>query len=308
MRAFAFLGLALALLLAGWIARDFFASPIVPSNDSARLIAALERIHTPLGPPQPGDWLLSHDEPGQTFREYLAEDPTIPTAERGVLYILPIGEFTARQQQIVDATAKFLSLYLGVPTKLQEAVSLEVVPERARRVHPSWGMPQILTTFLLDELLLERLPDDAAAYIGLTASDLWPGRGWNFVFGQASLHRRVGVWSMHRNGDPEESDEEYRRCLLRTLKTATHETGHMFSIRHCTAYECNMCGCNNREESDRRPLALCPQCTAKVCWATGSDPYERFVALAEFCREHDLPTEAEFYDESLKAIRDVPRR
>ena len=46
------------------------------------------------------------------------------------------------------------------------------------------------------------------------------------------------------------------------LITATHETGHMFSMLHCTAYECCMCGSNHREESDRRPVYLCPECTA----------------------------------------------
>jgi hypothetical protein len=27
-------------------------------------------------------------------------------------------------------------------------------------------------------------PADALAYLALTASDLWPGEGWNFVFGR----------------------------------------------------------------------------------------------------------------------------
>ncbi len=90
--------------------------------------------------------------------------------------------------------------------------------------------------------------------IALTTSDLWPGKGWNFVFGQARLRERVGVWSLYRNGDPDESEGAFRLCLLRTIKTATHETGHMFSLRHCTKYECNMCESNNSEESDRSPM------------------------------------------------------
>ena len=114
------------------------------------------------------------------------------------------------------------------------------------------------------------------AYIALTTSDLWPGQGWNFVFGQASVTDRVGVWSIWRNGDPHGDDEAYRTCLRRTLKTASHETGHMFSMQHCTFYECNMCGSNHREESDRQPLWLCPICLAKLCHATGADPGKRF--------------------------------
>ena len=33
-----------------------------------------------------------------------------------------------------------------------------------------------------------------------------------------------------------------------------HETGHMFSMRHCTKYECLMSGTNHMGETDRRPL------------------------------------------------------
>ncbi len=46
--------------------------------------------------------------------------------------------------------------------------------------------------------------------LALTTSDLWPGEGWNFVFGQASLSERVGVWSLHRLGNPQ---IEFTTCL-----------------------------------------------------------------------------------------------
>ena len=123
---------------------------------------------------------------------------------------------------------------------------------------------------MLDQVLRPRLPADASTYLALTTSDLWPGEGWNFVFGQASLNQRVGVWSIARNGDPHGDEHGLPLCLLRTLKTASHETGHMFSMPHCTLYECNMCGSNHRQEADRRPLWLCPCCLAKLCHATGS--------------------------------------
>ena len=90
--------------------------------------------------------------------------------------------------------------------------------------------------------------------------------------------------------------------LHRTLKTATHEIGHMFSMQHCTEYECNMCGSNSRAESDRRPLALCPDCLAKLCWATKADPKGRFGRLAAFCKKHGLKNEQELYERSLAAL------
>jgi archaemetzincin len=151
------------------------------------------------------------------------------------------------------------------------------------------------------------MPDDAIVYIAFTSSDLWPGRGWNFVFGQASIRWGVGVWSIYRKGDPDATEREYHKCLLRTIQTGTHETGHMFGMLHCTAWECNMNGSNSLEESDRRPLALCPECVAKLCWCTGAEPKARFRALADLSRKCGLEREAAFYEKSLKALEAAER-
>ena len=34
---------------------------------------------------------------------------------------------------------------------------------------------------------------------------------------------------------------------------------------------------------------------AKLCWATGADPAERFAGLKAWCREHGLREEADYY-------------
>jgi len=271
-----------------------------------RLLAVRDRLvplHRRLGPPKPGDWLSVHREPGQTFREYVASTPVTPRGARRSLVIQPLGEFTKAQRRIVTLTAEFMGLYFGLPVRIEKDLPLSLIPARARRVHPSWGVKQILSTYVLYQVLKPRLPKDAAAYLAFTASDLWPGEGWNFVFGQASLRDRVGVWSIYRNGDPEKDEAAFRLCLLRTLKTATHEIGHMFGMQHCIRYECNLCGSNHREECDRRPLALCPECVCKVCWATGADPVERYRKLAAFCRKNGLKAEAAFYEKSLRTLR-----
>lgn len=265
-------------------------------------IKRLEPLHKPLGKPRPGDWLDQHKETGQTFREYVGASPVTPNGRRTIIYVQPLGDFDADQRRIVALSAEYLGLYMNRPVKLLADLPLATIPDHARRVHPRWEVKQILSTYVLHDVLKPRLPADAAAYIAFTSSDLWPGRGWNFVFGQASLRDRVGVWSIYRNGDPAESEEAFRTCLRRTLKTATHETGHMFSIKHCTAYECNMCGSNHREESDRLPLYLCPQCHSKVCWATGADPIQRFRRLAAFCQLHELKAEAEYFNKAAAAL------
>jgi len=202
----------------------------------------------------------------------------------------------------VQLTADYMGRFFSRPVTIKEDLPLSVIPAKARRKHPQWGMNQVLTEYVLDKVLKPAIPKDGAAFIAFTASDLWPGEGWNFVFGQASLRDRVGVWSIYRNGEPDRNEDEFRLCLLRTMKTAVHETGHMFSMHHCTKYQCVMCGSNHREESDSHPLWCCPECMAKVCWATGSDPIERYRKLAEFCRDNGFKAQEAFFSESIKAL------
>jgi archaemetzincin len=291
-----------ALLLGGQVGCTSAGTPKEEQGLPAKFRKLLP-LHTPLGEPQPGDWLAEHHEPGQTFMQYVRSRPVRPDKKRRVIYVQPLGDFNATERKIIDLTAQFMGIYFGLPVRVREELPLRVIPEHARRVHPSWGDRQILTTYVLREVLKPRLPRDGCVFLALTTSDLWPGAGWNFVFGQASLRERVGVWSIYRNGDPEQSEDAFRLCLLRTLKTATHETGHMFSMQHCIQYECNMCGCNHRAESDRRPLALCPHCLAKLCYATGADPEKRFEKLIAFYRANGLRTEREFCEKSLTALR-----
>jgi archaemetzincin len=260
-------------------------------------------LHTKLPPPQPGDWLAEHKEPGQSYAQYLRGRPIRVDKNRRTIYVQPLGKFDATQRKVLDRTAEFLGIYFQLPVKQSDDLSLDVIPAAARREHPTWHVKQILSTYVLDKVLRPRLPADACAYIALTTSDLWPGEGWNFVFGQASLSERVGVWLIARNGDPHGGDAEFRSCLLFTLKTASHETGHMFSMQHCTLYECNMCGSNNREEADRHPLWLCPHCLAKLCHATGADPAQRFKDLAAFSKREGLKPEQEFYEKSLAVLK-----
>jgi archaemetzincin len=266
------------------------------------VMAKLRPLHRKLAKPAPGDWLYHHREPGQTFAQYVRARPLRPDAIRRVIYIQPLGEFTATRRRIIALTADLVGRYFNLPVKVRPELPLSVVPAEARRTHPTWGDRQILTGYVLEKVLRPRLPKDAFAYVAFTTSDLWPGRGWNFVFGEASLRQRVGVWSLYRYGDPDAGQKQFRLCLLRTLRVAAHELGHMFSMLHCTAYACGMCGSNSLAESDRRPLALCPECMAKVCWATQADPVARYRRLAAFCRANGLSAEAAAYNGFLKAL------
>ena len=138
--------------------------------------------------------------------------------------------------------------------------------------------------------------------MAFTTSDLWPGEGWNRVYGQAFPGERVGVYSIYCDGNPDEGPDAYRLALLRTLKVAAHETGHVFAMEHCIFYECCLCGANNRDEADRHPLWLCPHCLAKLCYATHADPAKRFEELIAFAKPQGLATEQAFWEKSLAVM------
>ena len=258
----------------------------------------LVRLHSGMGWTRSGDWLASHPERGQSFNKYRNIDHIGLTEQRNVLYVQPIGDFDELQQKIVELSAEFLSLYFMCEVKIKEPIGMDSIPQKARRVHPSWGVRQIHTEYILD-MLAPQTPEDAFATIAFTTSDLYPDENWNYVFGIAALKQRVGVWSLYRNGDPR---TEFKTVLNRTLKLATHETGHMFTIQHCIAYNCNMCGRNNMGESDRRPIYMCPECLAKILLATGCDAKERFEGLKSFCERNQLDETAEFYESCLNIL------
>jgi archaemetzincin len=274
-----------------------------------RAKTALADVETRLGPlaqplpkPRPGDWLAEHEEPGQTFAQYLAARPVRKSDRLNSIFICQIGEFSREQEQILDSACEYLSIVYQVPVKRRSKLALADIPARARRIHPRWGDKQILTTYVLSEVLQRHRPDDALAYLAFTSSDLYPQDDWNFVFGQANLRERVGVWSIYRFGDPAAGDAELKQCLRRTLSTASHETGHILTIQHCTAFACNMNGSNSRPESDRQPLHFCPVCLRKVCWNLQVDPAEYLAELEAFCRKHKLQEEAEWYANAREAV------
>jgi archaemetzincin len=291
--------LPLAMLATAVIAQDAKPAPapgLAALRESAETLRSLMQEKTK---PRAGDWLAEHEEPGQTFDQYMKSRPNRPTAKRTTLYIQPIGDFSQAQQQLVKDTAELMGVVFGVPVKTLDPLADAAIPDSARRTHPTWGMKQFLSTYILDEVLMPRRPADAVAVLGLTATDLFPDPAWNFVFGQASLRGRVGVWSLARYGDPE---KERATVLRRTLQVATHETGHMFGIQHCTMHECGMNGSNSLPESDRAPLAFCCECELKLWWACGLDPLPRYEKLADFAKRNGLAAAEAEWRRRIKAL------
>lgn len=269
----------------------------------------LVSLHHPMPEPQPNDWLTNHRESGQLFEHYLQKEnePRIDGFNR--ILIVPIGAASPAQAQIVQRTADYLSANFGLPVEMLDPVAIEDFPDEVHRDELLGFGEQLLTTHILNEVLPPRRPKDALAVLGMTTYDLWPGKGWNFVFGQASLANRVGVWSLARYGDPSVDETTYRLALERTVKVALHETGHMVGIPHCTAFACCMNGSNHLAETDRQPLEFCPECQAKIWWTCRYDPQKRLHRLAELAREDGLHPTAGFFEAEAEQLQDpVPSK
>ncbi|MCK5581948.1 MAG: hypothetical protein KAJ18_11830 [Candidatus Omnitrophica bacterium] len=254
--------------------------------------------------PGPYDWLATHPEPGQTFDEYLNASPVVPDDKKKIIYVMLLGDFDNIRREIVEKTTRYMQAYFQMPVEFVSEMGLDVIPEHARRKQPLQGNPQILTRYVMEQILIPSVPDDAFCLIAFSSQDLWPGQGWNFVFGSASIDDRVGVWSIYRNGDPNEGEEAYKLCLKRTIKTGTHEVGHMFGMRHCIFYECNMNGSNHRQESDEAPLWLCPVCLRKLDHALKGNLQKRFEDLMQISDKLNFKEENKFFKKEYILLKE----
>lgn len=262
-------------------------------------IGKVEPFFALMRTPQQYDWLASHKEPGQTFDEYIDSNPTVPTSERNIIYIQPLGKFTADQSKVIKTASEYIEAFYGLKVKSLPTKSLPAkLNEPDQRMIDYPQHRQVRTGYVMETILQPALPKDAAALIAFTNEDLYPDSSMYFVFGQASLENRVGVWSLFRLDDQADFD----KFLRRTMKIAVHEIGHMFSFRHCTKYECVMSGTNHLAETDRRPIDACPECMAKIAWMMKEEPVERYMRLADFARKNGLKGELEDFAKKQKAV------
>jgi archaemetzincin len=259
----------------------------------------------PIPTPGPHDWLAVHPESGQTFDEFKASHPNRPTESRRVIYLQPLGEFPADRSPSIEKLHEFAAAFFAMDVKALPAASRDT-SKFATRHNPNTGNLQILTSDVLS-FLKARVPADAFCVLAITMEDLYPEPSWNFVFGQASLRERVGVYSFARYDSAfygEVRGPNYETLLLRrSCKVLAHETGHMFGLAHCTFFNCLMNGSNHLAESDRRPLHLCPVCLRKLQWSIGFDVLERYRAVERVTRADGFADEADWFSRRVKVLR-----
>ncbi len=258
----------------------------------------------PVPAPGPNDWLAVHSESGQSFEQFVRSAPNRPDKKRNILYLQPLGEFREGAAPPLDSLREYAAAYFALEVRVLPSLSLDQQKITTRR-NPASGNRQLLTTDILT-VLKKRIANDAFCLLGITMEDLYPEPSWNFVFGQASLRERVGVYSFARYdpafyGAPRGGD--YAKVLRRrSVKVLVHETGHMFGLAHCVYFRCVFNGSNHLDESDARPLHECPVDLRKLYYSIGFDVPRRYANLYQFYRKVGFDDEAAWTHRRLERI------
>lgn len=251
--------------------------------------------------PGPDDWLTWHVEPGQTYTQFVQSGANHPDGKRRIIYLMSIDGIASNPNSLMEILRSYLAAYYQMEVRIMPAQTVDVRGFEPR-INTQTKQLQILTSRVL-KFLADTLPNDAYCLLGVTMQDLYPYPKWNYVFGQASLRERVGIYSFARHnpeffGQPR-PDDFADLVLSRGLKVTAHETGHMFGLMHCIYYECALNGSNNLSESDARTMHLCPVCLRKLHHAVGFDPVKRYQDLALFYRHHNWEEEAEWCEQQI---------
>lgn len=254
--------------------------------------------------PQQSDWLAVHRESGQTYDRFVRSKPNRPDKVRRKIYLQPLGEFPEGKIPLAERLKEYAGAYFDLPVEVLPALALSV-ENITTRANPYTRNRQILTGDVLN-ILKKKIPADAFCVLAVTMEDLYPEPSWNFVFGQASLRERVGVYSFARY-DPafygRKRGKDYEEILLRRgCKVLAHETDHMFGLEHCIYFKCALNGSNHLKESDSRPMHLCPVCLRKLQHGIGFDVVVRYRNLFRFYQKAGFDNEARWVTKRLEWI------
>lgn len=268
------------------------------------LYADTSGLFDPIPNPKPGDWLDSHEEPGQTLKQFLRQKRNIPEKSRSIIYLQPLWIDDTGPAPALKKLKKFTEAYFMMPVIVAKPLN---PPKKdfEQRFNKLSQTEQVHAGLIL-EYLKKHIPKDAFCVQAITMIDLYPDPTWNFVFGYASYLDRVGVFSFARYNPLPDCDtlpKPFRRLLfLRSCKVLGHETGHMFKMAHCIYYHCQMNGSNHLNESDAQPIHLCPVCLAKLQNSVQFNPVERYQKLLRFYQDAGLIKELGWVKRRLSKI------
>jgi len=287
-------------------------------------------LFDPVKIPKPGDWLWEESEGGgETYDQFVYSGYRhTPTNHKKTIYLVPIGHFVEARSPSLEILKNFAEFFLCLPVQLLPNLNISIQQNSAKLTIPdalnksthnrfkvnsrmNENERQLLTKDL-NKALKYIMPKDAFCILGLTMWDLYPQESWNFVFGEASIVERSGVFSFARY-DPtfntkdrltrteNFAQEEYNELLLESCETMIHEIMHLFGIQHCIFFDCCMNGSNHLAE--KQPLHLCAVDLHKLRLQINFDFIERDKNLLAFFMSHlAFEKEAKFTQNLLNHV------
>ena len=256
----------------------------LPENSLKKILTTADNYHNPVSTPKEGDWLYSQSESGQTFSQFLSNNPNKIAPNRKTIYINPL--------QTMDQT--FLNnclLYCQAFFYPMKVVFINIATLKSLNIEHRINEYSQKIQYNASEInskISKLVPNDAHCVVSILLDDLYPKKEWNFVFGLASYYKRVGVFSFARFNpsffDEKEPDNINNYLLYRSCSTLVHEIGHTFGLSHCIFYKCLMNGSNNLDEQAKRPLIECPVCLRKLHFSIGFEPLERYKKLRDISK------------------------
>lgn len=267
----------------------FFFIPLFLFACQSNVFDQMLRNDQELHKPQPGEWRFEHKENSQSLHDFRQSYFIRPDSKRKNIDLIPIGTFTLNEAQQLSLCCEYLSIFFQIPCRLSKVISDSAIPTKNRRIGTDHQI-QFLAPFILDSVLLPQLDSHAFCSMSITTQDLFPKPEWNYVFGLASFTNRVSVSSIYRFRDQPALNQIDNVCLLRLLKTASHETGHMVGLHHCQHARCVMNGSNSLQELDQIFCRLCSDCLQKLNSNIPLKIEARNIQLLQFFRKNHLET------------------
>ncbi len=278
-------------------AREYFESQDYSNNRFYKTTRELVPLARPLGAPRAGEWRSQVREPEQDFGQFLNET----RLASGSLVIQPIGDLPVDQKKAIGHLMDTLSAFYGMPAICAPPIPLSRVPAQCFR-NAGDGYRQLNAEAVMRQVLRPALGGEVGAIIAVSALDLYPGESWPFesAFGWSSFDSGTSIISTAQILD---TGDAYRgRNLLRLAKLGVHELAHTFGMKHCTKYQCLLNGSASIREYDTKPLALCPDCLAKLSLATGRTAELHLEDMLGLCRAKGFSNEAKHYQQALRIL------
>ena len=290
---------------------------VTPPVNRQSLIATLQQEidltqHLDAGPTN-GRWRRTFPkEKDQTFENFTK---IASEFDRQPIHIQLIGKFSKTDRRVIELSMRFLRAFHCVEVHLIDTVwTMEQLEEQSRQAcikedHEGWAPEIIPQPGMFDNrpvmkyntgpilLGLAFVRPENCHIVGITSNFLNSSNCTNFVYGSANAGG--AIISNYVFGDPEKN---FMTVTARMMKILGHEFGHVLSIGHCSAHECNIGGYIDESELDSRPYFYCSKDSAKICLKKGITLQAYYTQLLAYFTSFRDEKRTDFFNREIKLI------